>query len=149
MADNATQNVANHTKYDPPFHYMLLPIFGITPLLAIWNAIRNPGWCSAGLVVLSIGALIAVFKIRVYSLKVQDRVIRLEERLRLQQILTDPLRGRSGELTERQLIGLRFASDGASFADSGSSTITASPRHPVACASTLVEKRKPEAEFAK
>jgi hypothetical protein len=91
------QSVKNHTRFDPAFHFFLAP-------LALFFVI--------GTIVRLIWALVAVFLIRGYSLKVQDRVIRLEERVRLKDLLPPSLQGRIGELTEDQLVGLRFASDG-------------------------------------
>jgi len=111
MAAQVVQNYANHTRLDPPFHLFLLPVAGINVLAAIWHLVRHRTLGSGWLVVLAIAAVVAVSKIRTYALKVQDRIIRLEERLRLSQLLPEPLRDRIGDLTEPQLIALRFAPD--------------------------------------
>ncbi|MFI5101813.1 MAG: DUF6526 family protein [Terriglobales bacterium] len=111
MADGAPQNFANHTRLDPPFHFFILPVFAITLIVTIVHLVRRPGLHSAWLLVVMIAAIVAIFKIRLYALKVQDRVIRLEERLRLASLLDPALRPRITELTEAQLIALRFASD--------------------------------------
>lgn len=110
MAD-LQQSYADHGRTDPAFHRFLVPISAITIIVAVVNAVRHPGFNSAWLVVVSIAAGVALFKMRLYSLKVQDRLIRLEERLRLQQLLAEPLRSRIPELTVGQLVALRFASD--------------------------------------
>jgi len=107
----AEQNLSNHTRFDPPFHFFILPVFAITLIMTIVHLVRRPGLHSAWLVVVMIAAIAAIFKIRLYALKVQDRVIRLEERLRLGTLLDPALRSRIPELTESQLIALRFASD--------------------------------------
>jgi hypothetical protein len=112
MADQTPQNYGNHTRFDPPFHFFLIPIFLATFIWTIVYAFQHGGLRSWLHVVLAFAALLAVFHMRFYSLKVQDRVIRLEERIRLSAILTDPLRSRINELTTKQLVALRFASDG-------------------------------------
>jgi hypothetical protein len=105
------QTFSNHTRFDPPFHFFVLPVFAITLILTIVHLVRRPGLHSAWMVVVMVAAVVALFKIRLYALKVQDRVIRLEERMRLANLLDESLRSRIGEFTESQLIGLRFASD--------------------------------------
>ncbi len=111
MAEKMPQSFANHTRLDPPFHFFVLPVFAITVIIAIVHLVMHPSLHAAWLVVLSIAAATAVLKIRIYALKVQDRIIRLEERLRMAILLDKPLRARIVELTESQLVGLRFASD--------------------------------------
>jgi Family of unknown function (DUF6526) len=111
MADANAQSFSNHTKYDPTFHFFLAPIGLINLIVAIVSCVRNPSLGKGWIIVLSLAALVAIFKMRIYSLKVQDRVIRLEERLRLSQLLNTSLCARIPELTERQLIALRFACD--------------------------------------
>lgn len=108
------QSYAHHTRWDPPFHFFILPVFALAVIVAIIHAvmhIHHHPIHSVMLVVFALAALVAIFKIRLNTLKVQDRLIRLEERLRLASILQEPLRSRIPELTESQLIGLRFASD--------------------------------------
>ncbi|HEX8925716.1 MAG TPA: DUF6526 family protein [Terriglobales bacterium] len=111
MPETPTQNYSNYTRWDPLFHFFIEPVFLVTVIVAIVHAIRWPGFHTWWTVLLSIAALMLVFKARLYALKVQDRVIRLEERLRLTTLLPEALRNRIGELSESQLIALRFASD--------------------------------------
>jgi uncharacterized protein DUF6526 len=118
MAEKRPQTFANHSRLDPPFHFFVLPVFVlglVLTLIHFFYHLRESdfhGNFHAFLLILLALALVTLtFKVRLYSLKVQDRVIRLEERLRLMQLLNEPLRSRIPELTEGQLCGLRFASD--------------------------------------
>jgi len=111
MAAQATQTYANHTRWDPVYHFFTVPVAAINVVVTIWNLIKNPSLAAGWFVILAIAAVVAVLKLRLYPLKAQDRIIRLEERLRLAQLLQAPLRSRIGDLTEAQLVGLRFASD--------------------------------------
>jgi hypothetical protein len=111
MADVPTQSLANHTRFDPPFHFFLLPLGLVAIVLSVIRIIHRPGIASTLGVVLAFGFVMIAFKARGYALRVQDRVIRLEERLRLALLMPEAERARIGELTEKQLIALRFASD--------------------------------------
>jgi hypothetical protein len=112
MAGQTAQTYANHTRWDPAYHFFVVPVAGINVVVTIWNLIKSPSLAAGWFVILAIAAVVALLKLRVYPLKAQDRIIRLEERLRLGQLLAGPLRSRIGDLTEGQLVGLRFASDG-------------------------------------
>lgn len=111
MANTTTQSLANHTRFDPLFHFFLLPLGLVAIILSVIHIIHHPTIASTLLVILAIGFVMIAIKARVYSLKVQDRIIRLEERLRLAMLMPETGRARIGELTESQLIALRFASD--------------------------------------
>jgi hypothetical protein len=106
------QNASHHARLDPLFHFFLAPVSLIVLIVMIYRAVRGPNWDSALHILIALWAFVAAFKIRSYPLKLQDRIIRLEERLRLKEILPASLQPRIGELTEDQLVGLRFASDG-------------------------------------
>ncbi len=112
MAEKLPQTYANHVRWHPPFHFFLLPCSAIVAILGIVNVIRHYESLEAWVVfLLAAMAPIAVFLIRINPLRAQDRLIRLEERLRLASLLSEPLKSRIGELTESQLVALRFASD--------------------------------------
>ncbi|MGA9959871.1 MAG: DUF6526 family protein [Acidobacteriaceae bacterium] len=111
MSETKPQTYANHARFDPLFHFFLAPIALLLVIASIVHLVRHPHLLGLVHVVLAVALLILLFKVRTYSLRVQDRVIRLEERLRLAALLPEPLRSRINELDVRQLVALRFASD--------------------------------------
>lgn len=112
MAEKTPQTYANHARIHPPFHFFLAPGSIVLLILTIVNVVRHYRRLDAWILIL-MGVLffVAVFLIRLNPLRAQDRLIRLEERLRLQALLSAELGSRLDELTESQLIALRFASD--------------------------------------
>ena len=111
MSETKPQNLKNHGRFDPPFHFFLAIVFLANVVIAIVYAVHHLCFYSTWLVVLSIAAFVALFKLRLYPLRVQDRVIRLEERLRLQALAPAEWHVQIYRLGEDQLIGLRFAGD--------------------------------------
>lgn len=111
MTDNAPQTYKNHARFDPWFHFVLAPatlaVFGYS----VAHAIRHPNSDAIVLAIVTFLLFFTIFKTRVYSLKVQDRVIRLEERLRLSALLPAGSQPQIEDLTEKQLVALRFACD--------------------------------------
>lgn len=111
MANEAPQSLKNHARYDPAFHFVLAPI---TILIVLWTIVHlyhHRDSTSVLLFLISIMLFLTEFKARQYAVKVQDRVIRLEERLRLSQLAPESFRPQIQSVTEAQLIALRFASD--------------------------------------
>jgi hypothetical protein len=111
MSDAKPQNLKNHTRLDPPFHLILLAVLVINLVIVLCFAVKNLNIFTEWLVVLSLAGFILVGKLRSYPVKVQDRVIRLEERLRLQALAPTEWHTQIYRLNEDQLIALRFAAD--------------------------------------
>jgi hypothetical protein len=111
MSESAPQSLKNHARLDPPYHLILATVLGVNLFIACCYAYKHLNYFTAWLVILSIAVFIALIKLRSYPLKAQDRVIRLEERLRLQALAPNEWHAQLYRLSEEQLIALRFASD--------------------------------------
>ena len=110
MSD-ATQSYENHARMVPLFHYVA---FGILMINLVWSGralFRDLSVDNGVPFLLAVGLILVAWFVRAFPLGVQDRVIRLEERLRLERLLTGDLKARIGDFTTNQLVGLRFASD--------------------------------------
>jgi len=105
------QNYANHRRYFPLFHFIVIPLLSINWIVTIVVAWRHPSAMAWWQVVVAFALVGLAFAARLMALTVQNRLIRLEETLRLERLLPDDLRPRIGELRTRHLIGLRFCSD--------------------------------------
>ena len=107
----ADQNYGNHRKFFPLFHFIVAPLLMINFLMAARDAYRDPTFRMIWGAVFAFTLLLGLLAARVMALKVQDRVIRLEERLRLRELATGDLKNRVNDLTAQQMVGLRFAGD--------------------------------------
>jgi Family of unknown function (DUF6526) len=110
----ADQSYSNHRQFVPGFHFLTFGILTVNFFWAVWRLFQGAGlplpdriWAVA----MAVALLLLAWYTRVFPLKVQDRVIRLEERLRLARLLPPDLASRIHELSPGQLLALRFASD--------------------------------------
>lgn len=110
MANAEPQNYANHRRNDWTLIGALLAVL-IATLLALVDFIRAPSLTGLAVLIIGVGLAIAGVKVRTYSIIVQNRVVRLETRLRLKGVLPPDLAAKVDQLTLSQLVGLRFASD--------------------------------------
>jgi Family of unknown function (DUF6526) len=104
------QNYANHRKMVPGFHYVCLGLLTVNLVWRIYLVVRFLSIERVFDLLLALGLALLAWYVREFPLIVQNRVIRLEEQLRLARLAPD-LASRVSELSASQLVGLRFASD--------------------------------------
>jgi Family of unknown function (DUF6526) len=107
----AEQSFKSHTRFLPPFHFFVVPVLLVNFINTLrhlyMDPVRSTGWAA----VVAAALLMLAFLSRMQAITVQDRLIRLEERLRLRQLLPADLQASINGLTHRQLVAIRFASD--------------------------------------
>ncbi|MEW5982080.1 MAG: DUF6526 family protein [Acidobacteriota bacterium] len=111
MADRAPQSYANHARLVPAYHFVAFPLFAINLLYWVYVTVTRFSWGNLIGLGTATALVILFFVARVMALTVQDRVIRLEERLRMRELLPADLNSRINDFTVEQLVGLRFAGD--------------------------------------
>jgi hypothetical protein len=113
MADQGTQSFQTHRKLVPGFHFVVLGILTVNLLWSLYRLFTGglPLFDRIMAVLVAFALALLAYYARTFPLAAQDRIIRLEERLRLTELLPADLRPRIGELSRGQLIALRFAGD--------------------------------------
>ncbi len=111
MAEKVPQNYANHARLVPAYHFVAFPLFAINFFYWLYITVTAFSWGNLIGLGTATALIILFFVARVMAMTVQDRVIRLEERLRMRQILPADLHPHIDTLTVDQYVGLRFASD--------------------------------------
>lgn len=110
MAESV-QSYKKHTRILPAYHYFVVPVLLVNVIVALRHVWTEPSASVAWEAVVAAALLVLAFLSRVMALSVQDRLIRLEMRLRLRGILPPDLQPAIERLTRGQLVALRFASD--------------------------------------
>ena len=111
MAHVKVQTFQNHARFVPGFHAFVFPVLAINLIWSLVQLRNGIGFASLLSVLLAAALVVLFFYARIFALTVQDRVIRLEMRMRLARLLPGDLQARIGEFTVDQLVSLRFAGD--------------------------------------
>ena len=112
MAQQSPQTFENHARLVPAYHFVAFPLFAINFFFTLYQVVTNFSWASLVAFGVAVALILLFFLARVMALTVQDRVIRLEETLRMRALLPAELQARIDELSVKQMVALRFASDG-------------------------------------
>jgi len=105
------QSFENHARIVPGYHRWTAALVALPTLYFAYRAALDFSVDRLALFLFSVGVVLATTYTRVFPVGVQDRVIRLEERARMERVLPAELRARIPDLTTRQIVSLRFASD--------------------------------------
>ena len=105
------QTFKNHTRFFPLFHFFVMPILLLNFLNTLRHLYYGPSRSTVWEVIVAVALVMLALSARVMALTVQDRVIRLEMRLRMKELLPADLLIRTNDLTRQQLVALRFSSD--------------------------------------
>ena len=106
------QNFANHVKWVPAFHFFVVPVLLLNFGWSVSRLIHNWfTWDSLINMLTALAVLLLAFLARLFALRVQDRVVRMEERQRMGILLPEDMKLRIAEFTPGQLVALRFAGD--------------------------------------
>ena len=105
------QNFATHRRFVPLYHFFTLPVLLVNLVYWVIPVFSSFSFGSVLAALVAVALFLLAFFARVFATSVQDRLIRLEERLRLGRLLPNELKSRTDEFSVRQLVGLRFASD--------------------------------------
>ena len=105
------QRYDTHRRYHPVSHFVIAPILILNFIVAIVVAVRDFSLLALWNVIFAFAVMMLGIIVRFYATKNQDRIIRVEETVRLYRVLPPELRSRIADLTTGQLVALRFAGD--------------------------------------
>ncbi len=105
------QDFQHHVRFLPPYHFVVGPIFLVYFGYALWTLTKSHDWSTILEALVALALVMFFLFARFMVIRVQDRVIRLEERLRMERLLPVDLKGQIEKFSVDQLVSLRFASD--------------------------------------